>query len=237
MFTKDTDGICLNNKTLSQISLFNNLSLGELQRVDMALSSLELPAHAPLLFLNEVGPSVYFVLSGTVCIYRPQLSERRFILNIIGAGETIGEMCALDHQGHSAHALTTESCTLLRMQRADFQAFVQDIPMLSLNLHRLLVARLRFASAHNEALAPYDVQRRIARLLLALADRYRTGESTEPIEIPLRLTQLELAEMTGVCRQRVSLTIKALHQAGCLELQTNYRICITNRSKLLQHCQ
>lgn len=226
-------------KTLSHVGLFKGLTLTDLGRITSSMYPVSLPGRAPLLFIDEIGLNVYFLICGTVCIYRPNEGGGRFILNIVGAGETIGEINALDEQGHSANAVTTEKCHLLRMRRTDFQALVHEIPMLTCNLQRLMAARLRFASAHNEALAPYDVQRRVARVLLILSDRYRTDarkERIDPLTIPLRLTQLELAEMAGACRQRTSQTLKRLRRANCIEVNENCRITVTNYRELLRYC-
>ena len=221
---------------LCQIDVFKNLATTELQRIEAITRRVELPANTPLLFAGEVGEAVYFILSGTVNIYRPQISGGRFLLNVVGAGEMLGEVCASDNLGHSASAITTEPSTLLRLRRQDFCAFESEMPALVLNVKRLLAARLRFATAHNEALAPYDARRRVSRILLAFSDRYRNGDSKISVTIPVRLTQYDISELSGVTRQHVCKNVTLLRKAHCIETDSAHRLTVIDRAGLLRHC-
>jgi CRP/FNR family transcriptional regulator, cyclic AMP receptor protein len=250
-----------------EIDVFRGLSPAVLSRLQSVTRAVELPANAPLLTAGEVGEAVYFVLSGTVCIYRQQAEGGRFILNLVGAGETLGEVCALDRGGHSASAIATEPVRLLRMRRDEFCALEREVPELSHNVKCLLTKRLRFAGARCEALAPYDVRRRVARLLTAFADRYCDNSfplpssisdiqpknpsdspqslrhsETEDIRamgilIPLRLTQNDLSEMTGVTRQHINKNLTALERAGCILRLSHHRLVVRDQTALAHHGQ
>ena len=116
------------------------------------------------------------LLSGTVKIYVTRADGREVILAFLGPGDTVGEMSLVDSAGRSANVVTTEPSRLLWMDRATFQTCLRTLTPLANNLVRLLAHRLRFANEQIQALCTLDVPGRVARQILAMADRYGSLE-------------------------------------------------------------
>ena len=218
------------------IAMFQGLLPLELSRLQSQLFPVVLGANSPLLTAGESGGWVYFIVQGTVRIFRPQTRGTCIIFNMVGAGDMLGEIAALDNRGHSASAWATENTALLKMRRHDFCVLEETLPQVSRNLKHLLAARLRFATTHNAALAERKVHLRVARLLLAMADRYATTPGQETVAIPLRLTQKEIAEWARVSRQHADKHLAQLDECGVLSRETSHRILIRDRTELARHC-
>lgn len=221
---------------LSYFKIFQGLTPQQLTTIEPFISPIIIKANSPLLSVGESGDWVYFILAGTVRIYRPQRNGTSIILNMLGTGEVLGEMCALDEQGHSASALTTETTALYRMRRGDFCYLEARLPEFSKNIKHLLIQRLRFATTHREALADRKVHLRVARLLVALTNRYSIDHERVTVEIPLRLTQAEIAGWAGVSRQHAEKHLTQLSDAGIISLAKGRRVIVHDRLQLLQHC-
>jgi CRP/FNR family transcriptional regulator, cyclic AMP receptor protein len=138
--------------------------------------------------------------------------------------------------------VTTEPSRLVWMDRASFQASLRSMTPLANNLVRLLAQRLRFANEQIQALCTLDVPGRVARQILALADRYGHPEpgtppgSPAPVKIPLRLTQSDLGEVVGASRERVNQAIGELKQNGYIRVDGNHRIHVLDRQALTRYC-
>ena len=221
---------------LERTVVFQGLSPQDLGHIEPLARLIEIGANDSLLTAGEVGDFVYFVLAGTICIHRVRSNGSRIILNMVGAGEMLGEVCALDNQGHSASALATEPTALLKMRRGDFCAAEESISLLSRNVKFLLVRRLRFATTLNEALAAYKVRCRVARLLLALAERYSHDRAQDCVPIPLRLTQNDIADWVCVSRQHAEKHLAHLQAEGVVQIAPGRRLVILNRHSLLHFC-
>jgi len=107
---------------------------------------------------------------------------------------------------------------------------------LAYNLMRTLASRLRFANEQIQALCTLDVPGRVARQILAMAERYGSPEAGGEIRIPLRLTQSDLGEIVGASRERVNQVIVDFKQRGLISVDPAHRIHVQNRQDLARYC-
>jgi CRP-like cAMP-binding protein len=276
---------------LEHIPLFQELSAPQLKKVSDVLHLTVLPARTNLLVADQRGEVVYFVIEGSVKIYmqQPLMPEEQdstlppglttsqhfkdVALNIVGGGEILGEISALDEGGHSAHVLTLEPCRVLWMSKEDFLRLIRAMPELHFKLSRLLAARLRLLSGHAFMMATMKVPQRVAYKLLALAQHHcaqavreieqaetrrveeqseaaatgskkTEGRATtrgkagadskkaagsanhEPVVLPFRVDQTDLADLVGASRVQAHNSLMALKEKGIINFDRkgNYAI-------------
>lgn len=222
---------------LGTLELFAGLSPQQLSHLNGLLRSASFPAGSNFITAEQPGEVIYVLLEGTVKIYISHSDGRDVILAFLGPGDTVGEMSLVDSSGRSANVVATERSRLLWMDRATFQACLQEIAPLANNLIRLLAKRLRFANEQIQSLCTLDVPGRLARQILALADRYGSPGTGGEVEIPLRLTQSDLGEIVGASRERVNQVVVELKQKGYLTVDANHRIRVKDRAGLARYCQ
>jgi CRP/FNR family cyclic AMP-dependent transcriptional regulator len=224
-------------RLLGELELFQGLSAAELAQLNELLRSSIIPAGTHFITAEQPGEVVYVVLDGTVKIYVSREDGREVILAFLGRGDTVGEMGLIDSAGRSANVVTTERSRLLWMDRATFQGCLRTLTPLANNLVRLLSKRLRFANEQIQALCTLDVTGRVARQILALADRYGNLEAGGEVVIPLRLTQSDLGEIVGASRERVNQVIGDFKQRGTIAVEGDHRIRVRNRRDLARFCR
>ena len=222
---------------LGRLELFAGLSPSQLSHLNSLLRSASFPAGSNFITAEQPGEVIYVLLEGTVKIYISHSDGRDVILAFLGPGDTVGEMSLVDSSGRSANVVATERSRLLWMDRATFQACLQEIAPLANNLIRLLAKRLRFANEQIQALCTLDVPGRLARQILALADRYGTPGTGGEVEVPLRLTQSDLGEIVGASRERVNQVVVELKQKGTITVDANHRIRVKDREGLARYCR
>jgi CRP/FNR family cyclic AMP-dependent transcriptional regulator len=220
---------------LGTLELFQGMTPEELDHLNGLLRSSFVPAGSHFITAEQPGEVVYVLLEGTVKIYVSREDGREVILAFLGPGDTVGEMSLVDSAGRSANVVTTEPTRLLWMDRATFQTCVRTKPLLAQNLVRLLSHRLRFANEQIQALCTLDVPGRVARQILALAERYG-HEAAGEMTIPLRLTQSDIGEIVGASRERVNQAIVEFKQKGCISVDGDHRIVVRNRRALARYC-
>ena len=222
---------------LGDLELFQGLTAEQLAELNGLLRSQAVQAGAHFITAEQPGEVVYVLLSGTVKIYVTRADGREVILAFLGPGDTVGEMSLVDSAGRSANVVTTEPSRLLWMDRATFQTCLRTLTPLANNLVRLLAHRLRFANEQIQALCTLDVPGRVARQILAMADRYGSLEAGGEVRIPIRLTQSDLAEIVGASRERVNQVIVELKQRGAIAVDPDHRIRVLNRRDLARYCR
>lgn len=226
----------LEPNSLSDLSLFRGLPPERLKRLAEVLRKKTVPAGTNMITAEQPGEVVYVILEGTVKILIEQMDGREVILAFLGAGDTVGEMSLVDSSGRSANVMTMERCTLLWMDRASFQDLLKNSNEFAQNLVRLLASRLRMANEQIQSLSSLDVAGRLARQILAFADRYgREGE--EGTMVPLRLTQSDLAELVGASRERVNQVMVDFRGKGFLTVDSSHRIVVHKPGELAKLCR
>jgi CRP/FNR family cyclic AMP-dependent transcriptional regulator len=147
------------------------------------------------------------------------------VLGLDGRGRCIGEVAVLDGGPRSATVVAAEPTETLVLSRADLLAAVRDDSHLALALISTLALRLRTADERLEDAYFSDLETRLARRLLQLAGDHG-HETPGGIEVPLPLTQAELARMLGAGRSRVSGVLGRFQDAGYLRLgRRSFLIC------------
>ena len=218
--------------SLSRISVFRDLTPAELGRLSSLMRCKIFPAESNIITVEQPGEVVYVVRSGTVKIHVEQADGSDVILAILGAGEVVGEVSIFDRVGRSANVVTMEESALCWMGSAGFSECVRTMPQLALNLLSVLARRLRLADAQIQSLAALDVYGRVARQLLAFAEEYGEQQSDGGTLIPLRLTQSDLADLTGATRVRVNQVLVDYKERGYISAGPDHRITIHNREAL-----
>ena len=219
-----------------QIKLFRDILHTELRHISEYLHRKSFSAGTTLMTADQSGEVVYFILSGTVKVHIEQADGADVIISILGPGESVGEMSALDQQNRSASVATLEESDLLWMNRTTFKRFLMTMPMLSHNLSCLLSARLRQANEQIQSLATADIECRVARQLIGFADKYGQPEDGGGIAIPVRLTQSDLANLVGATRESVNKIIVSYKERGYLSASRDHHWTIHNRQFLANRC-
>ncbi|HNS38373.1 MAG TPA: Crp/Fnr family transcriptional regulator [Anaerolineaceae bacterium] len=221
-------------QTLAQIPLLNGLTPEQCDYLAARLHLRNFPGGVDIITAGAEGQVIYILLQGTVKVYVPELNGNEVIVNILGPGDTVGEMSLVDRISRSASVITMEPTTTLWMGQADFQAALETIPVLSQNLLRILSRRVRSSTAHIRALAALDVHGRVARQLLTFAERYGQVNADGSATIRVRLTQGEISELVGASRKRVNQVMVAFRKAGWVTSDANYHITLLNQPALIR---
>jgi CRP/FNR family transcriptional regulator, cyclic AMP receptor protein len=218
----------LTSSDLMPHTLFRGVPEEQLAQLCELIGRKQFPANAPLMLAEQAGEVIYFILGGTVKIHLEQADGSEVIISILGRGEIVGEMSALGVTSRSASVVTLEASTLLWLDRANFQRCLLTMPVLAYNLASILATRLRHANDKIQALATQTVETRIARQILTFAEQYGQKHDNGDVQILLRLTQSDLAAMTGCSREHVNKVIVSYKERGYLSVDRHYHFTIHN---------
>ena len=213
-------------RLMKSVPLFLDTTAAQRRNLAGKLSLRGLPANSTIMERGENTGCVYIVLSGSVKIFVVRPGEYPTLIGLLGHGEVLGELSALDGSFHSASVCTLERSRFLHMERSDFVQALHEVPVLSLNLARLLARRLRRITDQFEAMASLDVPGRVVRQLLIFAHDYGREADDGGTVIPLRLTQADLAGLTGSSRERVNKTIAFHRRQGDLTLNAGHHFTL-----------
>jgi CRP/FNR family cyclic AMP-dependent transcriptional regulator len=180
-----------------------------------AFARMERLRKGTVLFRKGDAPhSLVMVMSGIVKVSAPAADGREITLNLIHAGEILGEIALFDRHPRTADAQTMTDCELLFIDRRDFIPFVVERPQVAIKVIELLCARLRRTSEQVEDVAFRYVDGRLAKTLLRLS---QTESDTTQGEV-VRITQRELGNMVGMSRESINKQLMAWQRRGILQV-------------------
>jgi CRP/FNR family transcriptional regulator, cyclic AMP receptor protein len=154
----------------------------------------------PIFSKGDPGTSLYAVISGTVKISTSSADGRSAIFNLIGAGETFGEVALLDGLHRTADATANTNCEIFVIDRREFLPFVRSQPALAMKFIELLCTRLRWTSDQVEQVILQNLPGRLASALIRLTEKHKAAPAGRTIAV----TQQEISEMVGMTRESIN---------------------------------
>lgn len=175
--------------------------------------------------LNRFSPSaaVYFVIVGSARVvhYVNQdggTGEQEITIATVTAGDTIGEISAIDGRGRSATVLADEDCVVAELPGDEFQALITRHGGLALELLRRWAATIRQLSDKVSFLSTGSPDQRVYSELIRLARQEKAGGDRWLIrDLP---THQELAKWAQTSREVVAGAVAELVRRGVAERRT-----------------
>ena len=201
---------------LQMIPLFSELNDEQLKDISRFAVKQMYKKDNMVLIEEEVGSTMFVIISGRVKISRISDEGREVILSILVDGDFFGEMSILDGQTRSANAVTLEDTELLIIRRENFLQMLHDYPQVAINLLKELAHRLRRSDSQIKSLSLQNALGKVASTLLRIADDSGIIKHGQ-VEISQLPPQQDLANMAGTSRETISRVIKSLNLLGYVE--------------------
>jgi CRP/FNR family cyclic AMP-dependent transcriptional regulator len=217
---------------LSANPWFGALPLRERRAVVAASETVRLRPGEMLFRQGDAVPpgsgAFYGLVRGSIKASSLREDGKEAILAVLEPGNWFGEISLIDQQPRTHDATALADSELLALPRAAFDELMLRPPF-ARAVCRMLAARVRALYGMVEDATLRSTRARVARRLLLLA----RGDATQaPQARPVvPVSQEALAMMLGVTRQTLSKELKALVQAGAVQLGYG-RIEIASVAKL-----
>jgi CRP/FNR family transcriptional regulator, cyclic AMP receptor protein len=200
-------------EAIAAVPFLSELPVDALEPVLVHAAVRNHPANQMILLENDWGSSVYFVLSGWLKIRTYNADGREITLNIVGRGEIVGEMAALEQVPRSTDVLSLTPATIVNIPAEDFVRLLTTEPLAGMRLAQLMARRLRQVNRRLR-LRESNSASRVADTLLFLVEGQ--GKTVaRGMEIP-NLPHRELSSMSGLARETVTRVLTKMEAAGLI---------------------
>ncbi len=139
---------------LKSIPLFSELSVDELFRLAELAQEKKFAPHSIVFNEGEFGDSLYLIISGSVNICKTkeipnEQKKQEIILATLKEKDCFGEMAILSGEPRSATVKANAPLTTLEIDKENFSDYMRSRPQVSEAIIKVLIQRLRAASARN----------------------------------------------------------------------------------------
>jgi CRP/FNR family cyclic AMP-dependent transcriptional regulator len=177
--------------------------------------TVQLPAKQRFFSQGDLADSVYYLQKGHARVTVVSPAGKEAILMLLSAGDFVGEeSLAAVHGKRLATATALTDCTALEIMRQDMIRAMHEDPEFSDVFLKFLVAHSMRIQADLVEQLFYSSEKRLARILLLMAEFGKPGEPEQYIP---RISQETLAEMVGTTRSRVCLFMNQFRKLGFIE--------------------
>jgi CRP-like cAMP-binding protein len=182
---------------------------------------------------GNAADSIFYLQKGKARLSVVSSNGKEATITLLSVGDFVGEESLATVGGFRlATATAITACTALKIERAEMVRVMHDEPAFSeLFLSFLLARRMRTQADLVDQLFNSS-EKRLARILLLMAEFGMPGEP-EPL-IP-KITQETLAEMTGTTRSRFSFFMNRFRKLGFIEYNGRIRVYKSLLNVILHH--
>jgi CRP/FNR family transcriptional regulator len=201
------------------------LSLEDFEDAGIRVAERRYGAKDDIFFPGDPDGHLYFVLSGTVRLYKIYGDYKEATVALLKDGDVFGELSLQEGSGQTvfAHALTDVRVAIVR--KSVLVEVVKRDPELVMKLFSSLFERLKQSEEVVDSLLDREVSARLTKLLQNLAERFGETNGSATV-LDMRLTHQDLANMIASTREAVSKAMGEFQRDGLIEVR-NRKIAIS----------
>lgn len=202
--------------TLNKSSVFSSLNEDELKNISAYFSEAAVKNNETIFSEGDPSDKLYLLSEGNVKIIKHTVMGKDIILEVMSPGDIFGGVAVLDNRPYPATAQAMKAAKIIRIRRPDLMKVMNEYPDLKLEIVRYFSDKLRDSHEMLKNLATERVERRIASLLLKLAEK--AGDDREGFKkLDFPLTRQEISEMVGTTVETCIRTMSRFQKAGVIK--------------------
>src|ERR671911_2719734 len=206
---------------------YRGLSLEDLEDAGIRVAERRYGAKDDIFVPGDPDGHLYFVLSGTVRLYKLYGDYKEATGALLTDGDVFGELSLREGSGQTvfAHALTDARVAIVR--KSVLVEVLKRDPELVVKLFSSLYERLEQSEEVIDSLLDREVSARLTKLLQNLGDRFGETNGSATV-LDMGLTHQDLANMIASTREAVSKVMSEFQRDGLIEVR-NRKIAISPR--------
>ncbi len=211
-------------ESLKLVNYFAGLDVVELESIKTYMTEKSVDKGDLFLLEGEWSDYLYFLIGGLVKVYKTSTNGKEQILHITPPGESLNDVSTFDGGTNQASMLALTPVHLYQVHKEDLLKILSDHPRIYINITKALAYRIRRDSNLVGELSSSQAMSRLAKLLLG---KYAGEEAT----VGLWLTQQDMANMIGTCREVVNRSLKVMEEKGAIRLG-RHRVIVLDKNIL-----
>ena len=215
---------------LKRCDLFQRLSTERLTQLETRCRIRKFPRASPIYLPADEATGILLLTSGRVKICSFSTEGKQAILAFIEPGEIFGELALIDSDRREEDAETAEVSSVILIPGEEIRKLMAEYPDVSLGVTKLFGLRRRRIERRLKYLLFRSNRERLVHLLLELAEQYGSP-SREGINLRIKLSHQELANIIGSTRETVTVVLGELQAEGTIKIGRR-RIVLTDLARL-----
>lgn len=195
---------------------------------------MEIDKNTMIFFEEDLGDCCFYLSKGLVRIFSVSDSGKEPIFFLRRQGDLFGLSEVLGNVPRKANAQALTSCELYKIHSAELEKLLKEDYLLARRIISLLGARVRYLGDYVSNLMTCTVKIRLVKVFIALIyDSIPSAEDwNNPVTIPIKISQEQLASMTGSTQPTISDLLQELQKDGIITIARK-QVCVCKPYLLL----
>ncbi len=169
-----------------------------------------------LFHAGDRADSAMIILEGLVKVHKLAPDGADVVLALVGVGDLLGEISAVRDAMRSATATALDTVRATVITVPDLRGFLARHHASTLALLELTLSRLAASDARRLEFATSGSLARVSSRLAELAERFGDRVDDGTIEVPLPMSQDDLAAWSAASRESTARALRTLRQLGLI---------------------
>ena len=215
---------------LKRCDLLQRLSPEQIKQVESRCRIQKFWRKSPIYLPADQADGVLLLVEGRVKICGFTAEGKQSILAFVEPGELFGELAVIEQGKREEYAEAVEPTTVLLIPADEMQRLMGAFPEVTMGVTKLIGLRRKRIERRLKYLLFHSNRERLVHLLLELAETYGKPQGRQ-IELGIKLSHQDLANIIGSTRETVTVTLGELQSAGFVEVGRK-KIIIQNIEKM-----
>lgn len=183
--------------------------------------------------VDDPTTKMYLVKEGAVKIYRYTEDGKEVMFHIHGPGDLITISPLFTDMDHVVYAESLKDTEVYWIPLKYLRELIKENPDILMEIAKIVSDNWDEVEDKIEAFVTHDSLGRLAYIILQLMKKYgykNAGKST----LPFPLTHQEIANLTGMFRETISISMQELKKAGIISIEKH--LIIVENKKGLEEC-
>lgn len=211
---------------IEMVPIFNALTYDEMMEVAMITNSREYEKGEMIYTAGDKGERLFVIHKGKVKITRFSDLGKEQVIRILGPGDFMGELSLFVPTPLTDNGEALENTTVCVIDGEKLKGLMVKYPTIALKVLEELSTRLGKAENLIESLGIHDVETRIAKTILDLAN--------DKGEVVLRMSKGNLASHIGMSQETLSRKLSYFQDMGWIKLIGHRRIIVLDEESLVK---
>ncbi|NMB27734.1 MAG: Crp/Fnr family transcriptional regulator [Tissierellia bacterium] len=211
---------------IEMVPIFNALTYDEMMEVAMITNSREYEKGEMIYTAGDKGERLFVIHKGKVKITRFSDLGKEQVIRILGPGDFMGELSLFVPTPLTDNGEALENTTVCVIDGERLKGLMVKYPTIALKVLEELSTRLGKAENLIESLGIHDVETRIAKTILDLAN--------DKGEVVLRMSKGNLASHIGMSQETLSRKLSYFQDMGWIKLIGHRRIIVLDEESLVK---
>ncbi len=202
---------------LSSCPIIKSLDFGQLEQLATACRARSYNEKCLLSLPTGESRSVFLLASGRARIYHLNSDGRQTVLSFIEPGEVFGELAIVDPSAVLDYVETMDASVVVQIPVAALHQLMETSPAFLMGVTKLIGLRRRRVEQRLKNLLFRSNREKLVHLLLDLVEQYGSQNGIG-VELGIRLSHQELANVIGSTRETVTITLGHLRDEGLIHV-------------------